>query len=90
MKVKKESDGEPSTKNHKLPKSETISQNIPPNVFWYRGRLMVVYNVSRPALFENVQRWIKKIRQKSDCFNIVLVRNKADSKVKVVDAEEHI
>jgi predicted HAD superfamily phosphohydrolase YqeG len=51
---------------------------------------MVVYNVSRPASFEKVQRWIKKIRQKSNCFNIVLVRNKADSKVKVVDAEEHI
>jgi GTPase SAR1 family protein len=88
--VKEETDGKPSRKNHKLPKSETISQTTPPNVFRYRDRLMVVYDVSRQASFENVQRWINKIRQNSDCFNIVLVGNKSDSKVKVVDDEEHI
>ena len=61
--VKKETDGEPSTKNHMLPKSEIISQTTPPNVFRYRDRLMFVYDVSRRAWFENVQRKVNQQNQ---------------------------
>ena len=52
-----------STKKHKLPKSETISQTTPPNVFRYRDRLMFVYDVSHRAWFENVQRKVNQQNQ---------------------------
>lgn len=59
---------------------------------YYRGAVgaLVVYDVTRHVTFENVERWLKELRDHTDAYAVVmLVGNKADlQNLRAVSTEE--
>ena len=64
------------------PSSQALNPLLPPSSY-YRGAVgaLLVYDISKRGSYENVQRWLKELRDHADSnIVIMLVGNKSDLK----------